>query len=265
VKYNSIDGVVVRTSDYGTNDRYLSILTAKEGRITLLSKGSRSLKGEQLPISQPFTYCNYEYYRKVNTNILKGGSVLTSFYGIGKSLETVALAYYLCDLVCELSDEGEEAEDLLRLLLNSFYAIATDGKYPLALIKGAFELRVAAISGYTPELDTCEHCGKGGEDGFYLHVMNGALLCEDCLRHGGVGQHSEEERGEEILCPLTSSVLAAMRYCLSSPAGRLFSFAFSDAEELEMFGRVAETYILSHLGRGFKTLEYYHSTLELPT
>ena len=263
MQYNSIDGVVIRTSDYGANDRYLSILTAEEGRITLLSKGSRSLKGEQLPISQPFTYCNYEYYRRGNVNILKGGSVLSSFYGIGKNLETVALAYYLCDLACELSDEGEEAGELLRLVLNSFYAISSGGKYPLALIKGAFEWRVAAISGYLPELESCERCGKRVEDEFYLHVMNGAILCKDCLRRGGLERRGEDERGEELLCPLTPSVLAAMRYCLQAPTERLFSFAFSDEEELSAFGRVAEAYILSHLGRGFKTLEYYHSTLEL--
>lgn len=263
MQYSSIDGVVVHTSDYGANDRYLSILTAKEGRITLLSKGSRSLRGEQLAISQPFTYCNFEYYRKGNTNILRGGSVLKSFHGIGKSLENVALAYYLCDLACELSDEGEEAGELLRLILNSFYAISAGGKYPLQLIKGAFEWRVAAISGYFPALDACERCGKGEARGYYLHVMNGSLLCEDCLRRGGALTQDEESRGEELLCPLTPSVTAAMRYCIHSPAERLFSFAFSDGEELASFARVAETYILSHLGRGFKTLEYYHSTLAL--
>ena len=263
MQYSSIDGVVVHTSDYGANDRYLSILTANEGRITLLSKGSRSLKGEQLAISQPFTYCNFEYYTKGSTNILRGGSVHKSFYGIGNSLENVALAYYLCDLACELSDEGEEAGELQRLILNSFYAISSEGKYPLPLIKAAFEWRVAALSGYFPALDACERCGKGDRNGYYLHVMNGALLCEDCLRRGGVEQREGEAHGEELLCPLTPSVLAAMRYCLQAPIERLLSFAFSDRADLDMFCRAAETYILSHLGRGFKTLEYYHSVMAL--
>jgi hypothetical protein len=44
---------------------------------------------------------------------------------------------------------------------------------------------------------------------------------------------------------------------------RLFSFSLSEDGEAEGFARVAETYILSHLGRGFGTLDYYHSTLEL--
>ena len=43
----------------------------------------------------------------------------------------------------------------------------------------------------------------------------------------------------------------------------LFSFSLSEDGEAEGFARVAETYILSHLGRGFGTLDYYHSTLEL--
>lgn len=265
MQYSTIDGVVIRTSDYGANDRYLSILTAKEGRITLLSKGGRSLKGEQLAISQPFTFCNFEYYTKGNVNILKGGSVQKSFHGLGKTLEGVALGYYLCDLACELSDEGEDAEELLRLILNSFYAISAGEKYPLGLIKGAFEWRAAAISGYMPALDACERCGQVDGDAYYLHVMNGSLLCKDCLRRGLPHAHGDEDtRAEELLCPLTPSGLAALRYCLHAPAERLFSFAFSDAEELASFGRVTEAYILSHLGRGFKTLDYYHSILAMP-
>jgi recombinational DNA repair protein (RecF pathway) len=49
--------------DRGDNNRYLSVLTAQRGRITLLAKGSHSLRGEQRAVSQLFTYANFEYYR----------------------------------------------------------------------------------------------------------------------------------------------------------------------------------------------------------
>ena len=39
MKHDVIDGVVVRVRDMGDRDRYLSVLTAEKGRISLLSKG----------------------------------------------------------------------------------------------------------------------------------------------------------------------------------------------------------------------------------
>jgi len=52
MQHESIDGVVVRVRDTGDHDRYLSILTAERGRISMLAKGSRSLKGGQTAVSQ---------------------------------------------------------------------------------------------------------------------------------------------------------------------------------------------------------------------
>ena len=121
--HETVDGVVVRVRDMGDCNRYLSVLTAEDGRITILSKGSHSMRSPQAAISQMYTYGNFEYYRKGTSNILKGGSVLQPFYALSADIDRMNLAAYLCDLTCELTDEGEEAHEMLRLLLNSLQQI----------------------------------------------------------------------------------------------------------------------------------------------
>ena len=56
--HEAIDGVVIRIKDTGNNSRYLSVLTAEQGRISLLSKGSHSMKTGQMAISQLYSYAN---------------------------------------------------------------------------------------------------------------------------------------------------------------------------------------------------------------
>ena len=260
--HKSIDGIVVRMSDYGATDRYLSVLTASEGRFTLLAKGSRSMKSEQLPVSQMFTYCNYEYYTKGDLNILKGGSVIKSFYDIGKDVGAMALGCYLCDLACELSDEGEDAEELLRLLLNSLYALV-EKRFPRDVIKAAFEFRAAAISGYAPTLDTCERCGSLREE-MYLDVQGGVLICPACLKNSARHPQREEEGGATPLCLVSEAVLTALRYCMQAPVSRVFSFQLKEAADREAFARLCETYVLSHLERGFSTLDFYRTIADTP-
>ncbi|MBQ9784537.1 MAG: DNA repair protein RecO [Clostridia bacterium] len=264
MQHESIDGVVVRVRDYGDHDRYLSVLTASRGRITLLAKGGKSLKGPQTAVSQLYTYANFEYYRRGDFNILKGGSVLDPFYALSTDIDRLDLAAYLCDLACEVSDEGEEAGDLLRLLLNSLHATAKD-LYPQEIIKGAFELRTAVLAGYAPDLSGCAHCGTESADVMYLNVMNGALVCPVCLKKFGSGHraHSpnayDDVREAELLCPMTPAVCAALRYCAAAPLSRIFSFELKDASDLADFSKLAQTYILSHLGRGFDSLNFYHA------
>ncbi len=265
VRQEAIDGIVIRVRDMGDHDRYLTVLTAEKGRITLLAKGSRSLRGSQTAVSQLYTYGNFEYYRRGDFKILKGGSPIESFYALSQDIDRLNLAAYLCDLTRELTDEGQEAGEMLRLLLNALHAIST-GLCPQEQIKGAFELRAAAISGYEPDLSGCFKCGKTESEFFYLNVMDGALLCADCLSAGGeqepTGAYADELREARVLCRMSAAVLAAFRYCLHAPLERLLSFALADPEDLDLFSKSAETYLLSHIGHGFESLRFYYSLRE---
>lgn len=249
----------------GNNDRYLSVLTAERGRITLLSKGSHSMRGPQLAVSQLYTYGNFEFYRRGDFNILKGGSAIQPFYSLSVEIDRLNLAAYLCDVTCELTDAGERADGMLRLLLNSLYAVSR-ALYPQEIIKGAFELRAAVLSGYAPDLNECSGCGTRDADPLYLDVMNGALLCGDCLhRRAPVEKGNtayDDLREADVLCPMTPAVSAAVRYACGAPLERLFSFDLTDPDDLRDFARTAQTYLLSHLGRGFDSLNFYHSMRE---
>ena len=259
-QHESTDGLIIRTRDMGDHDRYLTVLTADQGRMTLLAKGGRGLKGAQVSVSQLYTYANFEYYKCGDFKILKGGNAIESFYGLSEDLDRLNLAAYFCEVAYELTDEGEPAGDLLRLLLNSLHAVSRD-LYPQEQIKGAFEIRAAALSGYAPDLSGCRHCKKTQSDLFYLDVMNGALICPECLSKAGVGfkkgEYADELREAEILSRLPEAAVAAMRYCIGAPLNRLFAFELTEGEDLLAFARVAETYLLSHIGHGFESLRFY--------
>lgn len=261
-KHEAIDGVVVRVRDTGDRNRYLSVLTAEKGRISLLSHGSHSVHSPQVAVSQLYTYGNFEYYTKGSTHILKGGSVIQPFYSLSTDIDRLNLAAYLCDLTCELTDEGEEAGEMLRLVLNTLYAVSNDLR-PQELLKGAFELRAAALSGYAPDFSGCAVCGKPHADPFYLDVMNGAILCGDCRSKAREVPASEiyadDFREARIIGILSPSVCAAFRYVFSAPMERLFSFDLKEKAELSSFAKLSETYLLSHIGHGFDSLNFYHS------
>ena len=272
------DGLVIRAYPRGESDRLVQILTPDRGRLSVIVRHGQSGRDRLSAVSQPFTWGNFELSESHGALWLRSGSVLSSFYSLSCDLTHMALASYLCDLSGDVvgvagaspaASEGEGGQDemavfggrMLRMLLNSLYMLEQRTK-PAALIKGVFEMRTAALSGFCPSLECCALCGKETPAGAYLDVMNGRLLCDACkarLNRGGIGAASEEALGERsILISLTEPVLAAMRFALAAPDRKIFSFSLETAQA-EAFSSATAVYLLNHLEHGFETLNFYRS------
>ena len=73
----------------------------------------------------------------------------------------------------------DEAEDFLKLMLNSLHFLA-NGTRPQLLLKAVTELRMLCLAGYMPDLTACEGCGKFEDTTMYFDKENGRLFCADC-------------------------------------------------------------------------------------
>jgi hypothetical protein len=96
----------------------------------------------------------------------------------------------------------------------------------------------------------------------YLDVMGGKLICTDSMAKRGnasprISKDFEDVHETSILCGTSPTVLAALRFIAGAPQSKIFSFEIKDEGELSDLARVAENYILSHLGRGFDSLDFY--------
>ena len=94
--------------------------------------------------------------------------------------------------------------------------------------------------------------------------MGGKLICTDCLAKKNnkkvvVSKEFEDMPEASILCGLSPSALAALRYIVTAPDSKIFSFELKDDGETNELSKAAESYILNHLERGFDSLEFYKS------
>ena len=261
----TFDGLVLRESAYGESDKLLTVLTADEGKVFMIAKGVRSLKSKNMALCRLFTYANFEYYEKNGKRWLAGGSVNDSFFGLGSDIEAMALAAYVVDIAAEVTGEGVEAREMLRVTLNTLYAIEKKIK-PLPIIKGAFELFAAFRSGYEPELSLCGECQGEPSGEVWLDVMNGAILCDECMKKKNKANAGMPEfdayLSKNILLPLSPALLFAVRYISSALPSRLLAFELKDERDEADLSRIGEIYLQNHLERGFDTLSFYRAVCE---
>lgn len=270
------DGLVVREYELGEHDKMLTLLTPAYGRIPVIAKGARSLRNKYMTPARLFTYANYELHRRGDMTWLRSAEIIEPFPQLEREITRLYLAQYLADLACELSGEGEPAVDILRLTLNSLYAVCR-GVKDQRLIKGTFEWRAAGYSGYLPELGDCHVCGaadaRSKDDGgiCYLDVMNGALMCASCAA-GRMERNSalppgaipvDDDGVRSILLPLDRAVIAAIKYVLEALPERMFAFSLSNEADLDTFSSAGSTYITHHLERGFASLALYNEIMNM--
>jgi len=257
-----VRGLVIRTTDVKEADRIITIFTEEMGAVSAVARGARSHKSRKMSSTMQFCYGNFVLYKQGEYFHVKEAELIESFYGLRNSLDGLALASYIAEVLNEVA-VAEAERDLLRLSLNSLYAIS-EGKYSLEKVKAAFEIRAASIIGFMPDVSGCAECGKSTGD-FFLDVMNGIILCSDCRKKEEENHSFTEEDFEHahIICVLNDGARHAMNYVLNCPTERILSFRLTDEEDMRLFSIAAETYFLNQVEHGFATLQFYKDIIRM--
>ena len=244
------EGIVLREVNYKESDKILTILTRDQGKLTVSARGCRRKNSPIAAASQLLCYCEFTLYEFQNRWAIKEGEVLREWRGIRGDLDKLSLASWFAELTETLTVEEVPGPEMLRLLLNSLYALDELQK-PLPLVKAAFEAKMMALAGYEPMLNCCAMCG-GEPEHPRFHLSQGVLHCHHC----------REALGQGISMPLDGGTLAALRHVICGDEKRLFSFRLGDAA-LEKMAAVTEAYVLTQLERGFRSLDFYKQMQEL--
>lgn len=240
-------GIVLREVDYKESDKILTVLAEGQGKRTVKAQGCRRKNSPLAAASQLLVWSEMTLYDYQDRLSLKEAATLEDFRGLRQDLSRLALGTYFAEVCEAVAEEGVETPGLLSLLLNSLYALDKLGK-PEAQVKAAFEMKLSCLIGYEPLLDACAVCGQEAQEP-QLNLREGVLHCRAC--RGELGEGS-------ISLPLDGPTLSALRYIVHGDPKRLFSFRLPP-ESLEALSGVAESFLLTQLERGFRTLDFYKS------
>ena len=154
-----VEGVVLRETDTKEADKILTVLTKTEGTISVIARGARRKNSRIAAASQLLVYSEMTLFQKGNWSILDEASTIELFSGVRQDIELLALGSYFAEMTELLTEEDVPAPEVLSLLLNALYALGTLHKNPMQ-VKAAFELRLFALSGFEPLLDSFAVCGR---------------------------------------------------------------------------------------------------------
>ena len=243
-----VKGIVVREAKTKESRRVLTILTEEGGRVLATAKSAdrkNSLQSQaacQLMSYSEFTLFSYRDRVSINEAVC-----LDMFPEIQADVLKLSLSTYVCDIAARLCEADFPDNEAFRLTMNTIHAIARLG-IPQEVIKASFEVRIAAIAGYAPDLERCVSCGKGELTGAFLDVCSGEVFCAQC---GGF------PKAGITLYYLPNGALSAFRHLLSCDLKDIFRYRITK-RDLFALSEAAERYIGAQVGSS-RLIRFYHN------
>ncbi len=241
------DGIVIKETNIGEFDRVVTILTRKLGIVRAFVTNARKITNKNSAATSLLCYGTYTVYKTKDAYRVSESEPKEMFFKLRSDIEKLAVAQYLCELCSFHAPEEEEAEEFLRLLLNSLYFLTLDRLKPL-LIKSITEFRLSVLCGYMPNFVACKECASYESDKMYFLIDESSIVCDNC--------YTPNER--EVSYPLDKTLLATIRHILYSEFNKIYSFVLPDSY-IPYLCKISEKYIIGKTEQTFKTLKFLHS------
>lgn len=264
-----IKGLVLKTIQRTDSDRLIVLFTVERGKITVCAKGSRSSKSKILQCIEPFAYSEFILYEKDGFFWIKEASLIENFYAIREDVTKLALASYVCEVLDITVYENMQELELLRLGLNSLYAISTNLR-PLKTVKSVFEMRASMLLGFAPNVEVCSVCHKSKVPELFFSLHDGETVCSQCrgkalkeYMDSRSSVNAEEEiRFASQIFRISEDVRQAILYIISCPADKIYGFTMSESGMNDL-AKLCEEHLTYRLEKKPKTLDFYNEVSAL--
>ena len=218
-------GLIISESKMGDFDKMVTILTPN-GKIGCAAKGARRPKSLLMAGTQFFCFGEYLIFKGNNSYNINSCDTIEIFYNLRTDLDKLNYAVQLCKIVDSVTDENQNTYRILQLLLNTLYVISETDKN-LDLVASVFRIRLLCLLGFMPKVKKCVNCDSE-ENIAYFSIADNGFKCANC---GKV---------DKSAISMSATTVDAIRYIISSPAKKIFSFDLPEGsiKEISLISKI---------------------------
>ena len=234
------EGIVIRRTDYGENNKIITIYSREWGKTGVMARGANKPKSRFSAITQLFYYGYFLVQKSSGLGSLSQAEPISSFRHIRENIMSTAYASYIVELLDKGTDDRKPNPFLFELLYQSLNAI-NEG-YDPDVITMIFEMKMLPVLGIPPVLDSCASCGNT-EGEFSFSIREGGFLCHRCK---GKDQYS---------MPVNTQIVKLLRLFYYFDLSRLGNITLKD-ETKKQLKQLIEAYYEEYSGLQLKSKKF---------
>ncbi|MBR6228957.1 MAG: DNA repair protein RecO [Eubacterium sp.] len=212
-------GIVLSAATIGEYDKRVVLLSRENGRLSAFVRGARRPKSPLSAVTEPFCFGEFFVFRGRDSYTIEEVHAENYFPALRADLDALFLGMYFCEVADYFTREGMRADQELELLYRGLTALTQSG-IPTDLIRRIYELRMLAVSGFSPHYDEKEKCW-----------------------HDDIGRWS-----------LSETASYTVGQILTRPLRNLFSFKVSDTVQAEL-ATVIDRFFKRNTDKSFHSLD----------
>lgn len=179
------DGIVLRRQDLRETSLVLTFYTPDFGKIKGIVRG---VKGPHAQVSgggslEIFAHDAVVFYERKQSELytVSQCDLIEFFNPIRKSLDRLAYATYIAELLDSVTGIADRNIDVFELLLNSLKLLCSEAS--ARRVARIFEIKLLHLLGIMPTLELCANCAKtlSSDSNTRFSLIHGGLICKDCL------------------------------------------------------------------------------------
>lgn len=177
------EAIILRTHKLGEVDRILTALSKNHGQIRAVAKGVRKTTSRFGARLEPFMVADLQLYEGKNLDTVSQVEQLANYGSqIVSDYPTYTAASAIVEAAERLTRETSSSQHYM-LLLGALRTLSQRVQ-PASQVLDSYLLRALALSGWVPDLNSCQGCGDTEPIAFSVHT--GHVSCNDCTMPGSV-------------------------------------------------------------------------------
>ena len=158
-----LEGLCIKASPLGENDRLITILTDDLGILRLAAPGARRPKSS-LTSASPLNYLSMQIFGKRSLKSIRQIKIIKSYTGLGKNIETLAAAQAITELTFLLVGNNDKQQNYLSCVLahlDRIYLYEVPKEEDIKMLSMSIQslIHLLAIGGINLPIN---HCCKTG-------------------------------------------------------------------------------------------------------
>jgi DNA repair protein RecO (recombination protein O) len=176
------EAIVIRRQDLRETSLILTFYTKDFGKIKGIVRGVRGphaqYGGGSLEI---FAHDEIVFYERKKADVftISQCDLLEFFNPVRQSLERLAYATYMIELLDSVTTLSDKNTEVFDLLLNSLKLLS--GEASARRVARIFEIKLLGLLGLMPTLTECAYCSGKVDVSAKFSIAHGGLICKTCI------------------------------------------------------------------------------------
>ena len=239
----STEAIVLRSIDHRETSKLAFFFTRSHGKVIGVLKGIRKdprkfhTTLDKLSVNDIVFY----QYRNSDIHLVSHCDMKEYFPAVRQDMKRITAGEYACELVNKIMPLEEKNEGVYELFLD--YCQALGRARDIGRLVHMFQIKVLALSGFQPHIDSCVQCGGDVNVRAKFSTFKGGLVCSRCQRQG------------MALMSVSPGAVASLLYVGRHPWGQCLKLVLAPSVKREL-KEILNNFLIYHLEKNIRSGKY---------